>query len=160
MSIEKENPLLDISMFANYPQGDSYIPYNRPIPPRKFNLNIMTGETAIHSFEVPFNVSEWCSDVQVIYKYELNKTLIIEMNDLDIVSSDFCPSGSVVTCTLEPDKTKNFKTILDTRVQLRFVMKTPDINSSSIEDFNKSFHDGDIIFSDIYKVTVIESLED
>ena len=105
-------------------------------------IEIMTGETAIHDFEVPFDVDKSCQMVEVIYKLGL-KPIIIKNNLLYL---EVLPSrhGSIVRCTLKPSETLLFKnTTLDTHVQLKFYMV-----------------DKSITYSEVYKVKVEYSLDD
>ena len=128
-------------MFNNYPQSEDYIPNNRPRHRKEFRLDIMTGETAIHSFEIPFNVEEQCTEFEVIYKLGLKPILIKNSWVLDVTTTE-C-GRSVITCTLSPDETKLFKdTFLEAKVQIKFYM-----------------NDGSISFSEIYKVVHKDSLE-
>ena len=128
-------------MFNNYPQPEDYVPNNRPRHRKEFRLDIMTGETAIHSFEIPFNVEEQCTEFEVIYKLGLKPILIKNSWVLDVTTTE-C-GRSVITCTLSPDETKLFKdTFLEAKVQIKFYM-----------------NDGSISFSEIYKVVHKDSLE-
>lgn len=122
-------------MFNNYPQPEDYIPDNRPKPIEEVKIDIMTGGTAIHTFEVPFNVSEECNEIEVIYKQGIKPIIIKNSFSLEVVESE---GKSIVTSTLSPEETQMFKNnILKTRVQMKFYMK-----------------DDSVIYSEIYKVTV------
>ena len=126
-------------MFDNYPQSSDYIPNNRPrcFPPHK--ITIMTGETATHTFEIPFDVESECSNCSVIYKIGIDVAIEKNVDDLEIIKTD---CGSTVTCKLNALETAKFAhTCLDTKVQLRFVM-----------------NDGSISYSEIYNVYVTSSL--
>ena len=136
-----------MGMFDNYPQPEDYVPDNRPKCPEKFHLDIMTGETASHTFDVPFDVTDehfGCSEVEVIYKLGLKVIIRKTSEDLDIVPIEK-PNGFVftaITCHLSADETLYFhNTLLSARVQLRFTM-----NDNSIQ------------YSEIYPVKVIDSL--
>ena len=69
-------------MFKNYPQPEDYIPDNRPKPMHQHEITIMTGETASHTFDVPFDVNEDCNGLEVIYKLGLDIALIKETANL------------------------------------------------------------------------------
>lgn len=130
-----------MSMFDNYPQPKDYIPNNRPKCHKPFKLDIMVGETAIQSFDIPFNVEEVCTDWKIIYKMGVDVVLIKEKQDIDVVTED--DGTSILTCTLTPTETTLFSsTILDTHVQIKFIMKT-----------------NEIVYSEIYKVNVRDSLD-
>jgi len=135
-----------MNIFDNYPSSSDYIPDNRPKHHKKHIITIMTGETATHSFDVPFDVAEVCSSVEVFYKLGLDVVLVKEMNDLEIVSiydeeRDWHYSNVIVT--LSCDETSLFRdTLLDTHVQMRFTMK-----------------DNTVEYSEIYPVKVEDSLE-
>ena len=129
-----------MSMFDNYPQSSEYIPDNRPKCCKHFKLDIMTGETAIHTFEIPFNVEESCLNVEVIYKKGLTPVIIKSSEQLDISTLD---GHSIITCYLSAEDTSLFEhTYLNTRVQIKFYMT-----------------DGDITYSEVYPVTVMNSLD-
>lgn len=133
-----------MGMFDNYPQPEDYIPDNRPRPKHKHEITIMTGETASHTFDVPFDVNEDCIDIEVIYKLGLNVIITKKSNELDIVSKE---KGdwhySSVTSSLSSEETALFHdTLLDANVQIKFTMK-----------------DGAIQYSEIYKVDVQDSLD-
>lgn len=139
------------TMFEHYPQPDDYIPCNRPRPYKDSQITIMTGETSVHSFEIPFDVKTMCEDVEVIYKLGLSVVLTKENenDDLSIDDYDSDTHSSIVSCVLSPSETMLFAdTLLDTSVQLRFIMK----------DIEGKYDAGDIVFSNIYPVTVIDSL--
>ena len=128
-------------MFRNYPQDKNYIPNNRPKPFAEFRLDIMTGETSIHTFEVPFNVEEQCDNFEVIYQLGIKPIIIKNMYSLDTIITE--DNTSFITCKLSSAETKMFEnTCLDSKVQLKFYRK-----------------DGTTVFSDIYKVYVNDSLE-
>ena len=131
-----------VEMFRNYPQPDDYKPDNYPKCWHFKQIEIMTGETAIHTFEVPFNVEDECQVCEVIYKLGLEPVIIkTSLYDLEIeVEQD---GSSIVICRLKPEETLLFKdTVLDTHVQLKFYME-----------------DGQVSYSDIYKVYVKDSLD-
>ena len=152
-------------MFNLYPQPDDYIPNNMPRCRREDKLVIMTGETAVHSFEIPFDASRWCSEVQVIYKYKLDNIITKVNNDLEkeleIIDDECRPHCSIVTCTLEPEDTKLFDdTFLSAQVQLRFVMRAPVDDEEAKKIFDLKYHDEDVVFTEIYPIKVINSLEE
>ena len=133
-----------MSMFDNYPQPEDYIPNNRPKPMHKHEITIMTGETASHTFDVPFDVNEDCIDIEVIYKLGLKVIVTKKSDELDIVSRE---KGdwhySSVTSSLSSEETALFhNTLLDANVQIKFTMK-----------------DGAIQYSEIYKVDIQDSLD-
>ena len=133
-------------MFRHYPQPDEYIPNNYPRCHCHKPLEIMAGETVIHSFEIPFNVEEDCQIVEIIYKLGLEPVLIknnFDNSDYFEIHAEDEGRPSVVSCTLHPAETLLFKnTALDTYVQLKFYMK-----------------DHSIMYSEIYKVKVRDALD-
>ena len=129
-------------MFKNYPQSENYIPDNRPRKCPGIKLDIMTGETSKHTFEVPFDVTneEEVADYEVIYKLGLKPVIIRNSYSLEALKT---PCGSTITCELSPEETKLFQdTLLSTRVQIKFYMAG-----------------GIIMFSDIYNVKVMDALD-
>ena len=129
-------------MFKNYPQSEDYIPNNRPRKHECPKIEIMTGETAVHTFEIPFDVEADCSDFEVIYKLGLEDIIIRDKNDLDTTVME--DDTSIITCSLSPFETEMFKdTLLRASVQIKFYMNT-----------------GAIAFSEIYRVYIVNSLED
>lgn len=128
-------------MFNNYPQPNDYIPDNRPkcfCPPK---LDIMVGETSVQSFDIPFDVETDCSDWEIIYKVGLEIVLTKKKGDISIIKQD--NNTSLISCVITPTETKLFNsTILDTFVQIKFVMKNKDT-----------------IYSDIYKVKIKNALD-
>lgn len=132
-----------MSMFKNYPQPEDYIPDNRPKCHKPFRLDIMAGETATHTFEIPFNVVESCSNVEVIYKLGLKDiiTKSVNLSGEDVVETE-C-NHSIITCRLSEEETKLFaNTLLDAKVQLKFYM---------IDD--------SIAYSEIYNIILVDSLD-
>lgn len=129
-------------MFDLYPQPDDYIPNNRPRPRKEHKLTIMTGEDAIHTFEVPFDVEKDCITVSVIYKLGLDVVVVKYKSSLDIhVYDDDWPHSSI-TVKLDRNETELFfKTCRSAKVQLKFVMA-----------------DGSIQFSEIYPIKLEDSL--
>ena len=128
-------------MFNNYPQPEDYKPDNRPQPIEEFKLDIMTGETAIHTFEVPFKISEECSEVEVVYKLGIKPTIIKNSDSLELIETE--EGTTIVTCTLSQSETKLFEdTILSLKLQMKFYM-----NNNSI------------MYSDIYSVEVKDALD-
>ena len=73
-------------MFKNYPQPENYIPDNRPKCIKPCGINIMTGESAIHSFEIPFNVEEDCKYIEIIYKLGLDIVILKTNEEIDLYS--------------------------------------------------------------------------
>lgn len=142
------------NMFDLYPQPEDYIPYNRPRRPKKFSLDIMTGETSSHTFEIPFDVKKECKDVQVIYKLGIEVVLMKSWSDEEIEVDTFDGNmqigqeikhieTSTVTCPLTREETLIFhNTCLNTQVQLKFVM-----------------NDDSITYSEVYPVKVMDSLD-
>lgn len=127
-------------MFKNYPQPDDYIPNNRPKCRKPFKLDIMVGETSVQSFDVPFDVEEDCIDWEIIYKLGLEVVLIKSKETIEIIKDE---DNTILSCVISPEETKLFNsTILDTLVQIKFTMK-----------------DGNIIYSEIYKIKINNSLD-
>lgn len=105
-------------------------------------IDIIPGETCIHSFDVPFNVEQDCANVEVIYQLGIDPIIIKGIYFLNILVEPDKPFSTVV-CTLSPEETKQFgNKYLDTRVQLKFYM-----------------NGGNISYSDIYRVRVFDSLD-
>lgn len=126
-------------MFKNYPQPDDYIPNNRRKCHCRCKLDIMTGETSSHSFEIPFDVTTDCIDYSIIYNYYLDKYLTVTKDRIEVISEN---GKSILTCKLSSEETMLFvNNLLDAHVQVRFVML-----------------DGSITFSEIYKINVKKSL--
>ena len=127
-------------MFKNYPQPDDYIPNNHPKCRKPMCLDIMAGETAIHTFEVPLNVDE-LEGYEVIYKLGLTPIITKNKSQTEyIVDGD----KSIITCTLSPEETTLFgnDTLLEARVQLKFYML-----------------DGVVSYSDIYRIKLKDALD-
>ena len=61
-----------MNMFDHYPQPKGYIPHNIFCCPPKKPIVIMPGETTVHSFEIPFNVTDSAKDWSVIYKFGID----------------------------------------------------------------------------------------
>ena len=128
-------------MFELYPQPADYIPKNRPKKIKSDDITIMTGETTTHSFEVPMDVRTETSYFKALYKLGLEVILEKPMEDCDVVY-DEDHLTSILTWKLSPSETMLFSdTWLDTKVQIEFTLK-----------------DGSIIFSDIMKIKVENSL--
>lgn len=128
-------------MFKYYPRPEDNKPNNRPKCKKPMRLDIMTGETAVHSFEIPFDVDEACEELEVMYKTGLTIVLSKLREDLEVIVDE--NGTSIITCVLSSDETMLFRdTTLDTKVQIRFKMK-----------------DGTTSYSDIYPVTVVVSLD-
>lgn len=130
------------SIFDNYPQPEGYIPNNYPKLKCCKPVEIMVGETAIHTFEVPFNIEETVVLCEVIYSLGLDPVIIKNSDfSLEIIIQE--NNTSLVTCKLKPTETLKFKhTYLDTKVQLKFYMK-----------------DGTTTYSEIYPVNVSNALD-
>ncbi len=130
-----------MSIFDNYPQPADYIPNNRPKCHQPFKLDIMVGETAIHSFDIPFNVDEVCTNYEIIYKLGVEVVLTKKKPDITVTTED--DGTSIISCIITPAETALFNSvILDTHVQIKFIMKTEET-----------------VYSEIYKVTVRNSLD-
>ena len=128
-------------MFNNYPQPDDYIPNNHPRHCKKHELEIMSGETTTHTFEIPFNVNEETIDFKIIYKLGLNIVLTKHKTDVDIVIDE--DNDSIISCVISAIETLAFRsTVLDAHVQIEFTMK-----------------DGTTQMSEIYKVKLRDSLD-
>ena len=134
----------DIDMFKFYPSPEGYIPCNRPRFHKKEMLTIMTGETTVHSFDVPFNVEdaeEGCITFRAIYKLGVEVVLVKDKEDCDVLY-DEDNDISTLTWTLSPAETLLFKeSYLNTQVQIEFVML-----------------DHSIAYTDKLKVKVTDSL--
>ena len=131
-----------VDMFRNYPQPDDYKPNNYPKCHCRKPLEIMAGETTVHSFDVPFNVEDETTMVEVIYQLG-TKPIIIKNNMMHLDITVLENNTSIVTCTLKPNETALFRnTLLDTKVQLKFYMDN-----------------GMVTYSEIYKVKVSDSLD-
>ena len=110
-------------------------------------LNIMTGETASHIFDVPFDVEKECTDVEVIYKLGLKVILVrkASLGEVTILPKEIGCGKIISTLNvrLSDEETTLFRnTYLDTKVQVKFIM-----NDYSVQ------------YSEIYPVTVEDSLE-
>ena len=129
-------------MFKNYPQPEDYVPNNRPKHCKCSRITLMTGETAEHTFDIPFNVESDCLDYSVIYKLGLEDIIIKEKDELEVsISED--NKFSTITCHLSSEETSLYRnTLLSANVQLKFYMR-----------------DASVAFSDIYKIYVTTSLE-
>ena len=128
-------------MFDRYPQPEDYIPDNRPRPHCFKPLEIMSGETVSHSFEIPFDVKTDTKDYDVIYKLGIKDIIIKTKDELEV--TDFDDRVSIITCKLSPIETQQFfNTSLDCHVQIKFKML-----------------DDSISYSEIYKVFLRNSLE-
>lgn len=136
-----------MGMFDNYPQPDDYIPNNRPKPMHKHEITIMTGETASHTFDVPFDVldhSFGCANIEVNYKLGLDIVVTKYWSQLEIETLE--KHGfkySSITVHLSPEETSRFhNTLLAANVQMKFVML-----------------DNSIQYSEIYPIKVEDSLD-
>ena len=136
------------NMFRNYPQPDDYIPDNHARPAKEFHLDIMTGETASHTFDIPFDVETKCREVEVLYKLGLKVIISKTSEKLDILSiTKEGPLGtytySTITCHLNENETSLFcGTYLSAKVQLKFTM-----NDKSVQ------------YSEIYPVAIVNSID-
>lgn len=118
-------------MFDRYPQPADYIPDNRPKCCKPFKLDIMAGETAEHSFEIPFNVEDSCKLVEVIYKLGLTDVLIKSSSEIEIQETGH--GNSLITVKLNEEETSIFaNTLLDAKVQIKFYMVNDTIAYSEI----------------------------
>ena len=137
-----------MGMFDNYPQPANYVPNNRPRIRDDFHLDIMTGETASHSFDVPFDVETTCQEVEVLYKLGLKVIISKNSTKLDIIPmSKEGPRGTFnytkITCHLNENETSLFcDTYLNAKVQLKFTM-----NDKSVQ------------YSEIYPIAVVNSVD-
>ena len=132
-----------MNMFDNYPQPSDYTPNNRPRHHERPVITIMTGESATHSFDVPFDLTREHINVEVMYKLGLDIVVTKTLNELDVVDNDDHDEYSNVTVHLSSDETALFhNTLLDAFVQMRFTLV-----------------DGDIMYSEIYPVIVEDSLD-
>ena len=131
-----------VDMFRNYPQPEDYKPNNYPKCHFRKPLEIMAGETTVHSFDVPFNVEDDTSLCEVIYRLG-TETVIVKDSAMYLDITVLDNGTSIVTCTLKPEETLIFKnTALDTYVQLKFYM-----------------NNGMITYSEIYRVKVTDALD-
>ena len=132
----------DIDMFKFYPSPEDYIPDNRPRHFKKEMLTIMTGETTVHSFDIPFNVETDCVTFRALYKHGLNVVLVKEQKDCNVLYDEE-HDITTLTWTISPAETLLFKeSFLDTFAQIEFVML-----------------DHSISYTDILKVKVTDSLD-
>ena len=129
-------------MFDLYPQPTEYTPDNRPRPWGKGEITIMAGETAEHSFEIPFNVDEVALDFDILYKLGLNVIVVKNKKACSMLYSEKWHK-TMITCTLGSYETMLFKnTLLDCNVQIRFLNR--DLTTS---------------YTEVYKVTLLDSLD-
>lgn len=129
-------------MFKNYPQPDDYIPNNHPRCHCIKPLEIMSGETTTHTFEIPFNVKTDTLGVEVMYKLGVNLVLV-KTNENLTITTDEEKNSSIISCEITSQESLLFRnTILDTHVQIKFIML-----------------DKTIKMSEIYKVKVYDSLD-
>ena len=129
-------------MFKNYPQPDDYIPNNHPRHCKKHELEIMSGETTTHTFEIPFNVEKDTLGIEVLYKLGVNLVLVKTNEDLTI-TTDEETNSSIISCEITSQESLLFRdTVLNTNVQIKFIML-----------------DKTIKMSEIYKVKVCDSLD-
>ena len=139
-------------MFDHYPQPDDYIPHNKPSICRESEVEIMAGETTVHSFEVPFRIDDnnnllskdnkFVIDFRAIYKLGLDVILTKSKEECTDIVYDKCRWLSIITWTLSADETNRFRnTLMDARVQLEFNMS-----------------DGSTLYTDIIKIKLKDSL--
>ncbi len=118
-------------MFKNYPQPDDYIPNNHPKHCKKHELEIMSGETTTHTFEIPFNVNEETLDFKIIYKLGVEVVLVKNKSALTIVIDE--NNNSIISCVISSQESSKFKhTSLDAHVQIKFIMKDYTTQMSEI----------------------------
>ena len=138
MSIKRES-----EMFKHYPQPDNYTPYNIPHGIKHEEITIMAGESATHSFEIPFNVIEDVTDFEIIYKLGISMSLIKsylgekekEYPAITVVY-DEDSHKSMITCVLSVIETQLFRdTLLDCKVQIKFIMKDLSIAYTEVYSF-------------------------
>lgn len=99
---------------------------------------IIVGGTCTHIFEVPIKFNEDLLKVTICYKQEAR--LILVKDPTELTTSD---ESLFIKCDMTTDETVLFgNTLLDTEVQLKF------------EYADK------VLFSNIYKVKVINTLEE
>lgn len=119
-------------MFNNYPQPDDYIPDNHPKCCKPMCLDIMVGETTIHTFEIPFNIETETLGVEVMYKLGVNLMLVKTNEDLTI-TIDEEKNTSIISCEITSQESLLFRnTVLDTNVQIKFIMLDKTIKMSEI----------------------------
>ena len=129
-------------MFKNYPQPEDYIPNNRPRCCRHHPINLMTGETTSHSFDIPFDVKEDTLDYKVIYKLGINIVIEKGKDELELSEYDVERHETTITCELSSEETSLFKfTSLNAYVQIQFTMK-----------------DNSTVFTEIYPIKILNSL--
>jgi hypothetical protein len=127
-------------MFNNYPQPNGYIPNNRPMPCKCHKLEMVAGETTSHSFEIPFNIEGVVNEWSVIYKLGNNVVLVKDKTQCTYFIDD---DKTIINCLLSADDTLLFSnTLLNTRVQIKFIMK-----------------DLSVLYTDIYPVKVKDTLD-
>ena len=133
--------MCEIDMFKLYPSPEDYIPCNRKFPIKKEILTIMTGETTVHSFDIPFDVESDTLSYRLIYKLGLNIVLVKEKEDCEVLYDDK-HDITTLTWTISPSETLFFRsTLLDAHAQIEFVMP-----------------DHSISYTDILEVKVVDSL--
>ena len=145
--------MADIDMFKLYDDTTGYTPDNRPKHREKKQVTIMVGETTVHSFDVPFGVTDGkitgVLSFRALYKLGVEVVLIKDGSDATVEYNEE-REVTTITWTLSPSDTLKFKhTYLDTHVQLEFVL---DDHSISYTDVLKvkilnsldSFHEGEV----------------
>lgn len=109
-------------IFKHYPQPENYIPNNYPKYHAPQQLEIMAGETALHTFEVPMNVDEAVIDYQIIYKLGITPLFYKDKSETTC-EYDEEHHRSIISCSLTPAETRAFaNTVLDAKVQIKFLM--------------------------------------
>ena len=130
------------TMFKDFLQPEGKVPCNRPKPHHKREIVIMAGETAQHSFEIPFDVENDTLDFDILYKLGLD--LVITKNrQLCKVIYDKDRHFSIISCNLSPEETLLFgNTTLEAKVQIRFRMT-----------------DLSLAYTEVYKIKLLDSLD-
>lgn len=133
----------ETKMFNNYPQPADYIPNNRECKCCCDEQDtIIVNGTTVHTFKLNFSFSELCESFEVIYKSGLDDVITINSLALgapfEITEED---GKTNILITLSPDNTQIFSKYRDAYVQMKLCMK-----------------DKTVIFGDLNKLTVIETL--
>lgn len=131
-----------MSIFDSYNNlPEDYIPDNRNKRHKCPCLDIMTGETVKHIFDIPFDIKSECSNVEIIYKLGVEVVIDKVLNADAIVDDN--EGHSVITVVLSPEESLKFKdTPLSAHVQLKFMM-----------------NDDSITYSEIYPIKVRDALD-
>ena len=129
-------------MFDRYPQPEGYIPDNRPRCHEPSVVEIMAGETTVHTFEVPFPIDETVRDFKAIYKLGLEVVLELPYDRCEVLY-DSRRMLSILTWTLTPEETNLFRnTCLSAQVQVKFDMS-----------------DGSTLYTEIVNIQLEDSLD-